>query len=351
LDCRLYHLGVAAAGLIAGDTAGIAANTQHCPHSGWDGAGVCGSGADYYCAIQADTCTGSDSNYASTTDCAKWASYLPRGSVADGDTLECRVYHVQVAANSVASSDVTAHCGHSRFYSTGPCGSVAEAFCDAEASICTIGADVDGSNKWLYDTYDHCVTIASSLSAGQAAGAIGATGATSGDSLSCRQYHLSVAAGSTGAATTHCPHTLFESGDATCGTKCESYCAVQAAVCTGATNQQFGGVVADCVTACDAWTLGMDTDKSGDTFGCRAYHLLVASESTANADNHCKHTANNVADGMPCVVPSVAVSSSAAAASSTGDVAPPASTGLSSGAAVPVSIFGAFLAVLAALLL
>ena len=46
--------------------------------------------------------------------------------------------------------------------------------------------------------------------------AAGTAGATTGNSLACRMYHLSVAATDTTQAGTHCPHTTTASAAGTC---------------------------------------------------------------------------------------------------------------------------------------
>jgi hypothetical protein len=63
------------------------------------------------------------------------------------------------------------------------------------------------------------------------------------------------------------------------GTPCEQYCNLMATSCSGA-NAMYGSV-AGCVLACEALPVGMSTDTSGDTFGCRAHYAgLAAGDAT-----------------------------------------------------------------------
>ncbi len=113
---------------------------------------------------------------------------------------------------------------------------------------------------------------------------------TSKDTVGCRMYHTCAASMSASNATTHCPHANIWSAMDTCGTQCDAFCTIEIATCTGA-NAQFGGMN-ECLSACGAWMAGKPTDTSGNTLGCREYHLGVASQSDANAAMHCPHTGN-----------------------------------------------------------
>jgi hypothetical protein len=112
---------------------------------------------------------------------------------------------------------------------------------------------------------------------------IGATTDTTGNTLGCRSYHLTLATNAT-AATTHCPHAspygIAADGsspptqDQSCGTACEHYCGMVMETCLGADAQY--AATAECLDSCSYFpfdnadpaklTLGAAT---GDTLQCR----------------------------------------------------------------------------------
>lgn len=117
---------------------------------------------------------------------------------------------------------------------------------------------------------------------------VGAITDTAGNTLGCRIYHAGVALD---APDPHCYHAGPSGGDV-CGTPCESFCAMQAVVCTGA-NQQFADE-AECLTACGTLTDDVEfstAETASDTLACRLYHLTVAAQDAASATTHCPHIA------------------------------------------------------------
>ena len=97
VGCRAYHAGAASA-----DPA------THCPHAGPLGAGVCGDPCKSFCQIAVDICPAA---YTSAMDCETACGLMTAGdystAATSGDTLACRMYHLQVA-----STDQATHCGH-----------------------------------------------------------------------------------------------------------------------------------------------------------------------------------------------------------------------------------------------
>jgi len=177
-------------------------NTGGTPSVGGGGTGG-GSGATTcasYCATVMANCSGANSQYASEAACnAECAAFAP-GDPGDTsmDTLECRAYHAGVAG----MMDAQIHCIHA-----GPLGGGAEAmngcgtdrctaFCDVADQIC---AGVDG---YPFTSTDDCKTQCG----GYTDDVDFTTNETSGDTLACRMYHLSVAAQGGTEAMTHCPH-------------------------------------------------------------------------------------------------------------------------------------------------
>jgi hypothetical protein len=89
-----------------------------------------------------------------------------------------------------------------------------------------------------------------------------------------------------------------DAGDAAISLDCTSYCTAIQKDCkdmgTGGSNLQYldDGT---CLKMCAAIPLGASTDTSGDTLGCRIYHVglatkgLTSAERTKNLATHCPH--------------------------------------------------------------
>lgn len=133
----------------------------------------------------------------------------------------------------------------------------------------------------------------------------GALSDTMGDTLGCRIYHAGVASKDAMSALTHCGHAGPTGGDkdvsdaagGPCGEGCESFCAIQAKVCTGA-NQVYADIPT-CMAACKMAPADVADYSIADTatndFGCRMYHLTAAASAPAL---HCAHITG--AKGTPC---------------------------------------------------
>ena len=105
VGCRLYHANAAASDA-----------TLHCPHAGLEGGGVCGTDAcTAFCEGVKTVCTGTLAPYASDADCKTACGKFAVGSgplaaATSGDTLLCRVYHLEAAA--VSATAAMTHCAH-----------------------------------------------------------------------------------------------------------------------------------------------------------------------------------------------------------------------------------------------
>lgn len=102
LGCRQYHAGIPAT---------MDANL-HCPHAGPLGGGVCGADpCQAFCQIATTLCEGVWTDEAAcATECANFPDLaaVPYNATVDaGDSLACRMYHLQVASNAP-----TPHCMH-----------------------------------------------------------------------------------------------------------------------------------------------------------------------------------------------------------------------------------------------
>ena len=82
-------------------------------------------------------------------------------------------------------------------------------------------------------------------------------------------------------------------------TKQIAFCSKFASICGQTHLSNGGGEYTNCEADVAAMDVGKSTDKEGDTFGCRSYHLDVAetTASTGGATTHCPH-ASKFGGGM-----------------------------------------------------
>ncbi|WAS90106.1 hypothetical protein [Nannocystis punicea] len=144
-----------------------------------------------YCADIMARCTGPEAQYPSADSCVRACTSFPAGARGDvsGNSYACRRYHIDAAA-----MDAPTHCVHAGPGGGGACGDNCEGFCAIAVSVCpTEHPSVDaclGACMGFVD--DEKFDI----------------GDVAGDTLACRLYHLTVAAGSDDDAAVHCPHTV-----------------------------------------------------------------------------------------------------------------------------------------------
>ncbi len=111
IGCRAYH-----AGAPAGEDPGT-----HCPHAGPTGANQCGTLCESYCSAALSVCTGGDAIYADMPECMTACAGLDATAdigVTNGDSVQCRLYHLGVA---VSSGDAATHCPHAGESGAGVC--------------------------------------------------------------------------------------------------------------------------------------------------------------------------------------------------------------------------------------
>jgi hypothetical protein len=143
-----------------------------------------------YCTLIEANCTGANDQFASMQNCLDTCESYPRGMLTDtmGNTLGCRIYHSMAAA-----SDPGTHCGHAGPLGGGECGEPCESFCTIAMGQCPMA----------YASMDACMTACAGYRAGMYN-----TMATSGNTLACRMYHLTVAATDPAG---HCGHIGVDS--------------------------------------------------------------------------------------------------------------------------------------------
>lgn len=73
---------------------------------------------------------------------------------------------------------------------------------------------------------------------------------------------------------------------------CEDYCALWVTGCDDFDQYEHNTDI--CLAQCKQWPIGTPADTTGDTLGCRFYHVGVANQADANV--HCPHAGKNGAD-------------------------------------------------------
>ncbi|NUP04560.1 MAG: hypothetical protein HOW73_00685 [Polyangiaceae bacterium] len=165
------------------------------------GGGTAAATCDAYCTTITEGCVAANAQYASKEACVAECAAFPQGDAGamSGNSLECRAYHASVAAGG---TDPAIHCVHAGPLGGGPVAmagcvdemNVCNAFCQIAEEVC---GDIDG--YYEFTSFDDCKTKCGTIDNTTADFNIDET---SGDTLACRMYHLSVAA----TDETHCAH-------------------------------------------------------------------------------------------------------------------------------------------------
>jgi len=150
-----------------------------------------------------------------------------------------------------------------------------QTYCDNITANCTGGDTLSTSNQ-QYSTKANCLEVCKAFPVGTAAD-------KAGNTLGCRSYHATLAAGSTNAAT-HCPHA-GPSGDGVCGDVCVSYCQIAEMFCTGSSKIYTNN--ADCLATCNATPVGARFNISIQASNERACLVYHAQESPLDPASHC----------------------------------------------------------------
>ena len=280
IGCRIYHA------TVAGDTD----PELHCAHAGPSGGDVCGSWCTVYCDLATQNCTGDDAIYPADDCLLECPAITKAGSPGDteGDSIQCRIYHLGVAGGDKEGGSAGVHCPHGALDGGGVC--VPPPTC---AEYCTtIQAACTGENE-QYKSEALCLEYCASW----AAFPEGTFADTDGNTIGCRIYHAGVA--STTEPAVHCAHA-GPSGGGVCGTWCENYCGLADKNCTGEDALFEPGA---CEAACEGYPAGDAAGATeGDSVQCRIYHLGVAgSNPPDSAKTHCPHGA--VDGGGVCIEP------------------------------------------------
>jgi hypothetical protein len=167
---------------------------------------------DNYCTLINKNCTGAtNGQFAAATaaaDCAKACKTYPAGTGADqsGDTLGCRIYHADKAAQV---ADV--HCPHAGpFGGTAKAGNlvcgpgtdagVSAAYCEAFCNLAVAACPKNGATPGPWADVAACKTDCDTYTVDAAKPLGAADYQDKSDTFNCRSYHL------TAALSTPAPH-------------------------------------------------------------------------------------------------------------------------------------------------
>jgi hypothetical protein len=174
---------------------GVTSSTAAGPSTTVAGGGG-GLSCEAYCADVIEHCQDGQAQYGDMGWCQAVCAHLPVGTLGDtsGNTLGCRAYHAGVPAQM----DPQTHCPHAGPLGAFVCGEDCESFCLIAVATC------GNQPTPPYEGQEHCLKECS-LFVGTDMVPYNTT-VTSGNSLACRMYHLTVAASGADNAQVHCPH-------------------------------------------------------------------------------------------------------------------------------------------------
>ena len=229
-----------------------------------------------YCKDITDTCVDENAQYASEDACLDVCALIPEGGAEpDRFSIECRNMQVQSAMIGEKSDAC---------FGAGPggakaCGSDCESYCQLFTNACSD----------MFQTPARCADACQGLAKGT-----WTVIEAKGDTLACRLYHVSAAAGD---PATHCQHARLAPPTTPCADDpmgvpdCNTYCNFLLATCNATTDDQGVDVsvyesMADCLATCRALPQGLNKDIDGDSVGCRHYHTYNA---IGDWRSHCPH--------------------------------------------------------------
>jgi hypothetical protein len=97
--------------------------TDNCNAGGISGDNVCGTWCENYCYLALRNCTGANQLYADNNACMTACAGIPSDptmpNAQSGNTLQCRIYHLNNAGGSQQLA--MTHCPHAQVTPTGPC--------------------------------------------------------------------------------------------------------------------------------------------------------------------------------------------------------------------------------------
>lgn len=149
-----------------------------------------------YCGQIGANCTGPESQYPSDVECESVCGTFATGLESDktGATLGCHQYQ----SGDPSKQDAQGHCPAAGPLGAGVCGDACENFCAIAMAVC------GGQPTPPYGSTAACLSACANYPGLDKVPY--SSDVVDGDSLACRMYHLTVAAGGVKKAGTHCPH-------------------------------------------------------------------------------------------------------------------------------------------------
>lgn len=260
----------------------------------------CGSNCEAYCALYENICGEDQPNCREICEALRdRGAFSAAQDFAGGDTIQCRLSHLAAAAVHRRKNDNDnrrTECNNAqlsaaldrRDHCDLPNNTVpsCEDYCRLVQAACV---------KYpVYDTQDQCELVCErELLFPKGTNTVMENGQeqqdSTGDTMSCRRWHVYFAIASDSEAKRHCAHA-GPTGDGHCGARvCDTYCSMLQRACKNQFDREFPGAggMAACATACRGlrgalnedgidYEVGYDLmseDLGTNTLQCRVAHL------------------------------------------------------------------------------
>lgn len=274
------------------------------------GSDACGGNCNNYCKIMAQVCTDDLRDPYEIEHCPEKCAALidrerlqgqPAGlsrysvnSDHEGDTLQCRLVHLTIAAQV----DAEGHCWHAALVprpkdgDANPCATGYNETAPRCEDYCRITMTACTGMQRVYENEDQCLAVCAVLNKGNVADE-----AQQNDSIACRKIHAYNAVVYEDQAT-HCPHA-GPGGAKACGDDCPAFCTMLQAGCGTEFMDAFGD--ADdprnaCEKECSArkgsGRIDFDVESAqvaeSNPIACGLLYAARALEEPNNASTHCE---------------------------------------------------------------
>jgi hypothetical protein len=249
----------------------------------------CGNACEGYCGLYEKICSDHPQK-----DCMNKCRAIPDNGgysasmdYLGGDTLQCRIAHLNAAAQAKhddLDDERNEHCGHALLRA----GLGERPFCDLPneteptcPDYCKLVMQSCKSHP-IYEDQAQCEKVCEgAFVKGKNTDAMGQQDINQ-DTLACRRWHAYYAFDDAG--DTHCPHT-GPLGDGHCGKICPAYCSMLNKACSAQFKTEFPGGMNDCLSQCMKIpgyvdpNLGYDLNSEEsrtNTLQCRTRYLVDA---------------------------------------------------------------------------
>jgi hypothetical protein len=278
----------------------------HCQAASLGGSTACDGNCENYCALMNLVCTGSNRDPSELSDCVSKCRVLRDrerdvvpgaasryGATRDreGDTLQCRLVHLTLAATPGRRDE---QCWQAALAPRSGPGSARNP-CSARAAncddYCQIAVHGCSGEQQIYESLQQCAAVCARLAPGE-------VGDLQGNTIGCRSSH---AYNGLVIDAYHCTHA-GPGGAGACGDDCESYCQLFQAGCDPQFRALYGGAAEPsraCQTACVslagerpiAYSTTLAGDSRGPSLACRLLYTARALEQPDQSAQFCESAA------------------------------------------------------------